>query len=160
MDVRTAAILCGGVDSGHHRNHGALQMNIESLSYLSSALMHAHHNVTGALGRVVSGSQNHEYNERVVREAIRDVSSRSEVVRAELLGCKMQHETTVEVFGYELPSVAYYERDQDDSIRINAVISNGVDVTTLIDSYVIGVMCGEIKDAMQLAADEVACDEA
>ena len=135
-------------------------MNIESLSYLASALMHAHHNVTSTLGRVVSGSQSHEYNERVVREAIRDVSARSEVVRAELLGCQLQHETTVVVFGDELPAVAYYERDQDDSIRINAVICNGIDVITLIDSYVIGVMCSEIEMALQLAADEVACDEA
>ena len=135
-------------------------MNIESLSYLASALMHAHHNVTSTLGRVVSCSQSHEYNERVVREAIRDVSARSEVVRAELLGCMFRHDTTVEVFGYELPAVAYYERDQDDSIRINAVICNGVDVTTLIDSYVIGVMCSEIEMALQLASDETACDEA
>ena len=135
-------------------------MNIESLSYLASALMHAHHNVTSTLGRVVSGSQSHEYNERVVREAIRDVSARSEVVLAELLGRLMQHETTVMVFGDELPAVAYYERDQDDSIRINAVICNGIDVITLIDSYVIGVMCSEIEMALQLAADEVACDEA
>ena len=135
-------------------------MNIESLSYLASALMHAHHNVTGALGRVVSGSQSYEYNERVVREAIRDVSGRSEVVLAELLGCMLRHDTTVEVFGYELPAVAYYERDQDDSIRINAVMCNGVDVTTLIDSYVIGVMCSEIEMALQLASDEAACDEA
>ena len=134
-------------------------MNIESLSYLASALMHAHHNVTSTLGRVVSGSQSHEYNERVVREAIRDVSARSEVVRAELLGCQLQYETTVVVFGDELPAVAYYERDQDDSIRINAVICNGIDVITLIDSYVIGVMCSEIEMALQLAADEVACDE-
>ena len=135
-------------------------MNIESLSYLASALMHAHHNVTSTLGRVVSGSQSHEYNERVVREAIRDVYARSEVVLAELLGRLMQHETTVMVFGDELPAVAYYERDQDDSIRINAVICNGIDVITLIDSYVIGVMCSEIEMALQLAADEVACDEA
>ena len=135
-------------------------MNIDSLSYLASALMHAHHNVTSALGRVVSGSQSYEYNERVVREAIRDVSARSEVVRAELLGCMLRHDTTVEVFGYELPAVAYYERDQDDSIRINAVVCNGVDVTTLIDSYVIGVMCSEIEMALQLAADEAACNEA
>ena len=135
-------------------------MNIESLSYLASALMHAHHNVTSTLGRVVSGSQSHEYNERVVREAIRDVSTRSEVVLAELLGCQLQHETTVVVFGDELPAVAYYERDQDDSIRINAVICNGIDVITLIYSYVIGVMCSEIEMALQLAADEVACDEA
>ena len=135
-------------------------MNIESLSYLASALMHAHHNVTSTLGRVVSGSQSHEYNERVVREAIRDVSTRSEVVLAELLGCQLQYETTVMVFGDELPAVAYYERDQDDSIRINAVICNGIDVITLIDSYVIGVMCSEIEMALQLAADEVACDEA
>ena len=133
-------------------------MNIESLSYLASALMHAHHNVTSTLGRVVSGSQSHEYNERVVREAIRDVSARSEVVLAELLGRLMQHETTVVVFGDELPAVAYYERDQDDSIRINAVICNGIDVITLIDSYVIGIMCGEIEDALQLAADEAVCD--
>ena len=135
-------------------------MNIESLSYLASALMHAHHNVTSTLGRVVSGSQSHEYNERVVREAIRDVSARSEVVRAELLGCQLQHETTVVVFGDELPAVAYYERDQDDSIRINAVVCNGIDVITLIDSYVIGVMCSEIEMALQLAKDEAACDEA
>ena len=135
-------------------------MNIESLSYLASALMHAHHNVTSTLGRVVSGSQSHEYNERVVRDAIRDVSARSEVVLAELLGCQLQHETTVVVFGDELPAVAYYERDQDDSIRINAVICNGIDVITLIDSYVIGVMCSEIEMALQLAADEAACDEA
>ena len=135
-------------------------MNIESLSYLASALMHAHHNVTSALGRVVSGSQSNEYNERVVREAIRDVSERAEVVRAELLGCQLQHDTTVDVFGYELPAVAYYECDQDDSIRINAVMCNGIDVITLIDSYVIVIMCGEIKDALQLAADEAACDEA
>ena len=131
-------------------------MNIESLSYLASALMHAHHNVTSTLGRVVSGSQSHEYNERVVREAIRDVYARSEVVLAELLGCLMQYETNVVVFGDELPAVAYYERDQDDSIRINAVICRGVDVTTLIDSYVIGVMCSEIEMALQLAADEAA----
>ena len=135
-------------------------MNIESLSHLASALMHAHHNVTSTLGRIVGGSQNHEYNEGVVREAIRDVSARSEVVLAELLGCQLQHETTVVVFGDELPSVAYYERDQDDSIRINAVICNGIDVITLIDSYVIGVMCSEIEMALQLAADEAACDEA
>ena len=135
-------------------------MNIESLSYLASALMHAHHNVTSALGRVVSGSQSHEYNERVVREAIRDVYARSEVVLAELLGCQLQYETNVVVFGDELPAVAYYERDQDDSIRISAVICNGIDVITLIDSYVIGVMCSEIEMALQLAADEVACDEA
>ena len=135
-------------------------MNIESLSYLASALMHAHHNVTSTLGRVVSGSQSHEYNERVVREAIRDVSARSEVVLAELLGCQLQHETTVVVFGDELPAVAYYERDQDDSIRINAVICNGIDVIALIDSYVIGVMCSEIEMALQLAADEAVCDEA
>ena len=134
-------------------------MNIESLSYLASALMHAHHNVTSTLGRVVSGSQSHEYNERVVREAIRDVYARSEVVRAELLGSQLQHETTVVVFGDELPAVAYYERDQDDSIRINAVICNGIDVIPLIDSYVIGVMCSEIEMALQLASDEVACDE-
>ena len=133
-------------------------MNIESLSYLASALMHAHHNVTSALGRMVGGSQNHEDIERVVRDAIRDVSARSEVVRAELLGCQ-QHETTVEVFGYELPAVAYYERDQDDSIRINAVICNGVDVTTLIDLYVIDIMCCEIEEALQLAVAEAACDE-
>ena len=135
-------------------------MNIESLSYLSTALMFAHHNVASALGRMVGGSQNHEDIERVVREVMRDISAHSEVVRAELLCCKMQYETTVEVFGYELPAVAYYERDQDDSIRINAVVCNGVDVTTLIDSYVIGVMCSEIEMALQLAADEVACDEA
>ena len=128
-------------------------MNIESLSYLASALMHAHHNVTSTLGRVVSGSQSHEYNERVVREAIRDVYARSEVVLAELLGCQLQYETTVVVFGDELPAVAYYERDQDDSIRINAVICDGIDVITLIDSYVIGVMCSEIEMALQLAAD-------
>ena len=95
-----------------------------------------------------------------MREAIRDVSGRSEVVRAELLGCLLQHETTVEVFGDELPAVAYYERDQDDSIRINAVICNGIDVIPLIDSYVIDVMCSEIEMALQLAANEVACDEA
>ena len=135
-------------------------MNIESLSYLASALMHAHHNVTSALGRVVGGSRNHEDIEQIVRQAIRDVSARSEVVLAELLGRLMQHETTVVVFGDELPAVAYYERDQDDSIRINAVICNGIDVITLIDSYVIGVMCSEIEMALQLAADEVACDEA
>ena len=135
-------------------------MNIESLSYLASALMHAHHNVTSTLGRVVSGSQSHEYNERVVREAIRDVYARSEVVLAELLGRQLQYETNVVVFGDELPAVAYYERDQDDSIRINAVICNGIDVITLIDSYVIGVMCSEIEMALQLAADEAACDEA
>ena len=134
-------------------------MNIESLSYLASALMHAHHNVASTLGRVVGGSRNHEYIERVVREAIRDVSARSEVVCAELLGCQFQHETTVMVFGDELPADAYYERDQDDSIRINAVICNGIDVITLIDSYVIGVMCSEIEMALQLAADEVACDD-
>lgn len=135
-------------------------MNIESLSYLSSALMYAHHNVTSALGRMVGGSNNHEDIERVVREAIRDVSARSEVVRVELLGCKMQHETTVEVFDYELPAVAYYELDQDDSVRISVVVCNGIDVTTLIDSYSIGVMCGKIEDALMLAADEAACDEA
>ena len=135
-------------------------MNIESLSYLASALMHAHHNVTSALGRVVGGSRNHEDIEQIVRNAIRDVSARSEVVLAELLGRLMQHETTVMVFGDELPAVAYYERDQDDSIRINAVICNGIDVITLIDSYVIGVMCSEIEMALQLAADEVSCDEA
>ena len=135
-------------------------MNIESLSYLSTALMYAHNNVTSALGRMVGGSRNHEDIERVVREAIRDVSARSEVVLAELLGCKMQYETTVMVFGDELPAVAYYERDQDDSIRINAVVCNGVDVTTLIDSYVIGVMCSEIEMALQLASDEDACYEA
>ena len=135
-------------------------MNIESLSYLASALMHAHHNVTSALGRMVGGSRNHEDIEQIVRQAIRDVSTRSEVVLAELLGRLMQHETTVVVFGDELPAVAYYERDQDDSIRINAVICNGIDVITLIDSYVIGVMCSEIEMALQLAADEVACDEA
>ena len=135
-------------------------MNIESLSYLASALMHAHHNVTSTLGRVVSGSQSHKYNERVVREAIRDVSARSEVVRAELLGCKLQHKAIVEVFDYELPATAYCERDQDGSIRINAVVCNGIDVITLIDSYVIGVMCSEIEEALQLAADEAACDEA
>ena len=134
-------------------------MNIESLSYLASALMHAHHNVTSTLGRVVSGSQSHEYNERVVRDAIRDVSARSEVVRAELLGFQMQHDTTVEVFGCDIPAVAYYERDQDDSIRINAVVCNGIDVITLIDSHVIGVMRSEIEEALQLAADEAACDE-
>ena len=134
-------------------------MNIESLSYLASALMHAHHNVTSTLGRMVGGSRNHEYNERVVREAIRDVSARSEVVRAELLGCMLRHDTTVEVFGYELPAVAYYEHDHDFTILV-AVICNGVDVTTLIDSYVIGVMCSEIEMALQLAADEAACDEA
>ena len=135
-------------------------MNIESLSYLASALMHAHHNVTSTLGRMVGGSRNHDDIERVVREAIRDVSARSEVVLAELLGCLLQYETTVVVFGDELPAVAYYERDQDDSIRINAVICRGVDVITLIDSYVIGVMCSEIEMALQLAADEVSCDEA
>ena len=135
-------------------------MNIESLSYLASALMHAHHNVTSTLGRMVGGSRNHEDIERVVREAIRDVYARSEVVLAELLGCQFQHETTVMVFGDELPADAYYERDQDDSIRINTVICSGIDVTTLIDSYSIGVMCGEIEMALQLAADEVACDEA
>ena len=134
-------------------------MNIKSLSYLSSVLMHAHHNVTSALGRMVGGSRNHEDIERVVREAIRDVSARSEVVRAELLGCMLQHETTVMVFGDELPAVAYYERDHDFTILV-AVACNGVDVTTLIDPRVLGVMCGEIKDALQLAADEVACDEA
>ena len=134
-------------------------MNIESLSYLASALMHAHHNVTSALGRVVSGSQSHEYNERVVREAIRDVSGRSEVVRAELLGCMLRHNTTVEVFGYELPAVAYYENDHDFTVLV-AVVCNGVDVTTLIDPRVIGIMCSEIKEALQLAADEAACDEA
>ena len=134
-------------------------MNIESLSYLASALMYAHNNVTSALGRMVGGSQNHEDIERVVREAIRDVSGRSEVVRAELLGCMLQHETTVMVFGYELPAVAYYEHDHDFTILV-AVICNGVDVTTLIDSYVIGVMCSEIEMALQLAADEAACDEA
>ena len=135
-------------------------MNIESLSYLASALMHAHHNVTSTLGRVVGGSRNHEDIEQIVRQAIRDVYARSEVVRAELLGCQLQYETTVMVFGDELPAVAYYERDQDDSIRINAVICNGIDVIPLIDSYVIGVMCSEIEMALQLAADEVACDEA
>ena len=134
-------------------------MNIESLSYLASALMHAHHNVTGALGRVVSGSQSYEYNERVVREAIRDVSGRSEVVLAELLGCMLRHDTTVEVFGYELPAVAYYEHDHDCTILV-AVVCNGVDVTTLIDPRVLGVMCSEIEMALQLAADEAACDEA
>lgn len=134
-------------------------MNIESLSYLASALMYAHNNVTGALGRMVGGSQNHDDIERIVREAIRDVSARSEVVLAELLGCQLQHETTVVVFGDELPAVAYYERDQDDSIRINAVICNGIDVIPLIDSYVIGVMCSEIEMALQLASDEAACDE-
>lgn len=135
-------------------------MNIESLSYLASALMHAHHNVTSTLGRMVGGSQNHEDIGQIVSKAIRDVSERAEVVRAELLGCQLQHDTTVEVFGYEIPAVSYYERDQDDSIRINAVICNGVDVITLIDSHVIGVMCGEIEEVLQLAADEAACDEA
>ena len=134
-------------------------MNIESLSYLASALMHAHHNVTSTLGRMVGGSQNHEDIERVVREAIRDVSARSEVVRAELLGCMLRHDTTVEVFGYELPAVAYYEHDHDCTILV-AVVCNGVDVTTLIDPHVLGIMCGESKEALQLAADEVACDEA
>lgn len=134
-------------------------MNIESLSYLSSALMHAHHNITGALGRMVGGSQNHEDIDRVVREAIRDVSARSEVVMAEFLGCKPQHETAVEVFGYELPAVAYHERDQDGVISISVVMCNGVDVTTLINPHVIGVMCGEIEESLQLAADEAACDE-
>ena len=99
-------------------------MNIESLSYLASALMHAHHNVTSTLGRVVSGSQSHEYNERVVREAIRDVYARSEVVLAELLGCQLQYETTVMVFGDELPAVAYYERDQDCAIMVVLVVGN------------------------------------
>ena len=134
-------------------------MNVESLSYLASALMHAHHNVTSTLGRVVSGSQSHEYNDRVVRDAIRDVSARSEVVQAELLGCMLRHDTTVEVFGYELPAVAYYEHDHDCTILV-AVVCNGIDVITLIDSHAIGVMCGEIEDALQLAADEAACDEA
>lgn len=135
-------------------------MNIESLSYLSTALMFAHHNVASALGRMIGGSQNYEDIEQIARKAIRDVSERAEVVRAELLGCQLQHDTTVEVFGCDIPAVAYYERDQDGSILINAVICNGVDVITLIDSHVIGVMCGEIEDALQLAADEVACDEA
>ena len=135
-------------------------MNIESLSHLSMSLMFAHHKIAGALGRMIGGSQNHDDIEQNVREAIRDVLARSEVVLAELLGCQLQHETTVVVFGDELPAVAYYERDQDDSIRINAVICNGIDVITLIDSYVIGVMCSEIEMALQLAADEVACDEA
>ena len=134
-------------------------MNIESLSYLASALMHAHHNVTSTLGRMVGGSRNHEDNERVVRDAIRDVSARSEVVLAELLGCLMQYETTVVVFGDELPAVAYYEHDHDCTILV-AVVCNGIDVIPLIDSYVIGVMCSEIEMALQLASDEVACDEA
>ena len=135
-------------------------MNIESLSHLSMSLMFAHHKVAGALGRMIGGSQNHGDIEQNVREAIRDVYARSEVVRAELLGCMLRHDTTVEVFDYELPAVAYYELDQDDSIRINTVICSGIDVTTLIDSYSIGVMCSEIEMALQLAADEVACDEA
>ena len=134
-------------------------MNIESLSYLASALMHAHHNVTSTLGRVVGGSRNHDDIERVVRDAIRDVSGRSEVVRAELLGCMLRHDTTVEVFGYELPAVAYYEHAHDCTILVE-VVCNGVDVTTLINPRVIGVMCSEIEMALQLAADEVACDEA
>ena len=134
-------------------------MTIESLSYLASALMHAHHNVTSTLGRMVGGSRNHEDIERVVRDAIRDVSARSEVVRAELLGCMLRHDTTVEVFGYELPAVAYYEHDHDCTILVE-VVCNGVDVTTLINPRVISIMCGEIEDALQLAADEVACDEA
>lgn len=134
-------------------------MNVESLSYLSTALMFAHHNVTSALGRMIGGSQNHEDIEQIVGRAIRDVSERAEVVRAELLGCQLQHDTTVEVFGCDISAVAYYERDQDGSIRINAVICNGVDVIALIDSYVIRGMCEEIEDALQLAADEVVCDE-
>ena len=135
-------------------------MNIESLSYLSTALMFAHHNVASALGRMIGGSQNHEDIEQIVGKAISDVLERVAVLSAELLGCQLQHETTVVVFGDELPAVAYYERDQDDSIRINAVVCNGIDVITLIDSYVIGVMCSEIEMALQLAADEAACDEA
>lgn len=134
-------------------------MNIESLSYLASAMMHAHHNVTSTLGRMVGGSQNREDIERVVCKAIRDVSARSEVVLAELLGCMLRHETTVDVFGYELPAVAYYELDQDDSVRISVVVCNGVDVTTMINPYVIGFMRGEIADTLELA-DKVACDEA
>ena len=135
-------------------------MNIESLSYLASALMFAHHSVAIELGRMVGGSHCHEDIERCVREAIHDVSARSEVVRAELLGCKCQYETTVEVFGDELPAVAYYERDPDGAISINAVICNGIDVTTLIVPPVVRIMCGEIANALQLAADEAACYEA
>ena len=135
-------------------------MNIESLSYLASALMHAHHNVTSALGRMVGGSQNHEDIERVVREAIYDVEKRALAIKNELLGCKLQHETTVEVFGYELPAVAYYEIDQDGLERINAVVRNGVDMITLIHEQVICTMCSEIKYARMLADDEADCDEA
>ena len=134
-------------------------MNIESLSFLASALMHAHHNVTSALGCMVGGSQNHEDIEQIVGKAINDVLERVAVLNVELLGCQLQYETTVEVFGCDLPAVAYYERDRDDSISINAVICNGVDVTTLINPYVIGVMWSEIEMALQLAADKAVCDE-
>lgn len=131
VDFRVAAILRSGVDIGNHRNHGVMQMNIESLSRLSSILMYAHADVAYSLGRLVGGTTDKCGVAKNVTGAIRGVDKALAAFRESGFDSELYLDVEIEINANAVPAKVWFVLDLDEPYVV-AVVADGVDVMQLI----------------------------
>lgn len=150
--VRSAAILCGGVDIGSYRNNGVMQMNIESLSHLSSTLMYAHSDAAYALGRLVGGTADKLGVTKSVMNAVSRVDKSLAAFRESGFESELYLDVEIEVNANAVPAKVWFVLDLDEPY-VAAVVAGGMDVMPLIsqddlDEYKekFIVKCAKLRD--------------
>ena len=131
MVVRAAAILRSGMDIGNYRSHGVMQMNIESLSHLSSTLMYAHSDAAYALGRFVGGTADKCGVTKSVMNAVSRVDKSIAAFRESVFDSEMCLDIEIEINTDKVPAKAWFAIDIDGP-HIAAVVADGLDVMPLI----------------------------
>lgn len=129
--VRAAAILCGSVDFGSYWDRGVMQMNIESLSHLSSTLMYAHSDAAYALGRLVGGTADKIGVSRSVMNAVSRVDKSLAAFRESGFDSEMYLDVEIEVNANAVPARVWFVLDLDEPYVV-AVVADGLDVMQLI----------------------------
>ena len=131
MVVRATAILCGSGGLGNHRNHGVMQMNIESLSHLSSTLMYAHSDAAYALGRFVGGTADKVGVVKSVMNAVSRVDKSLAAFRESGFDQELYLDVEIEVNANAVPAKVWFVLDIDEPYVV-AVVVGGIDVMPLI----------------------------
>ena len=130
-------------------------MKIEHLAKLSCVLMHAHHDVTSALGRAVGGSVDAHGVRAQVFSAIRDAEMTISEFRNAHSGAEYAHNVTIEVNTEKMPAIAWFEKDVGGP-RLVSVVAKGVDVLPLMSDADLDEF---VDDVLAMCA-KAACDEA
>ena len=106
-------------------------MNIESLSYLSSALMHAHRDTAYALGRLVGGTADKCGVARDVMSAISRVDKAMAEFLASGFGAELHLDVEIEINTNKVPAKVWFAIDVDGP-HLFSVVAGGMDVMALI----------------------------